>query len=55
MGDKDEIVPLQSVIDWFDAVPLSSDNGEKMFDSSERCWAWLLSRKVKEEREDDCF
>lgn len=30
MGDKDEIVPLQSVVDWFDAVPLSSDNGEKM-------------------------
>ncbi len=30
MGDKDEIVPLQSVVDWFDAVPLSSDNGEKI-------------------------
>ncbi|KAL7501533.1 hypothetical protein ACHAWT_009802, partial [Skeletonema menzelii] len=29
MGDKDEIVPLQSVIDWFEAVPLSSDSGEK--------------------------
>lgn len=30
MGDKDEIVPLQSVLDWFDVVPLSSDNGRKM-------------------------
>jgi alpha-beta hydrolase superfamily lysophospholipase len=30
MGDKDEIVPLQSVLDWFDAVPLSSDDGGKM-------------------------
>lgn len=30
MGDKDEIVPLQSVVDWFDTVPLSSDNGGKM-------------------------
>ena len=30
MGDKDELVPLQSVMDWFDAVPLSSDSGEKV-------------------------
>lgn len=30
MGDRDDIVPLQTVLDWFDAVPLSSDNGGKM-------------------------
>lgn len=29
MGDKDELIPLESVLDFFDAVPLSAENGEK--------------------------
>jgi len=50
MGDKDEIVPLQSVLDWFDAVPLSSDNGEKMLTVLKGAGHGFFHERLKENK-----
>ncbi len=55
MGDKDEIIPLQCVLDWFDAVPLSSDNGEKMLTVLEGAGHGFFHERLKGSQKKTAF